>query len=296
MALIKCPECGKEISDRAEACPNCAYPIAQLSGNHKTSEETEKTQGIVVKKSIDASTHVERPEMTEEELRAREERRRKKREAALIKKRKARRRKIIIISCIAVALMVVASFLIFDIAEIGKQTSSSSNGANNQTAFSEKETAEVSDEIPVNKRDIVIGQEVSVPDQYVFTVESAEFTTKISETHGDWVYGIEVEDEENTYLAIKINIKNLTTEPISSFALNTPREPNNGLGVDVEMVYNDKYNYDGHYSILNNNDISPLASGIVYAYFEVPKMIATDTGSIVVTLDVMGTLYTLNVR
>jgi len=28
MALIKCPECGKEISDRAAACPNCGFPIA----------------------------------------------------------------------------------------------------------------------------------------------------------------------------------------------------------------------------------------------------------------------------
>ena len=27
MALIKCPECGKEISDKATACPNCGYPI-----------------------------------------------------------------------------------------------------------------------------------------------------------------------------------------------------------------------------------------------------------------------------
>ena len=27
MALIKCPECGKEVSDRAVSCPNCAYPI-----------------------------------------------------------------------------------------------------------------------------------------------------------------------------------------------------------------------------------------------------------------------------
>lgn len=27
MALIKCPECGKEISDRAEACPKCGCPI-----------------------------------------------------------------------------------------------------------------------------------------------------------------------------------------------------------------------------------------------------------------------------
>lgn len=27
MALIKCPECGKEISDKALTCPNCGTPI-----------------------------------------------------------------------------------------------------------------------------------------------------------------------------------------------------------------------------------------------------------------------------
>lgn len=27
MALIKCPECGKEVSDRADKCINCGYPI-----------------------------------------------------------------------------------------------------------------------------------------------------------------------------------------------------------------------------------------------------------------------------
>jgi len=27
MALIKCPECGKEVSDTAKACPNCGAPI-----------------------------------------------------------------------------------------------------------------------------------------------------------------------------------------------------------------------------------------------------------------------------
>ena len=28
MALINCPECGKEISDKALSCPNCGTPIA----------------------------------------------------------------------------------------------------------------------------------------------------------------------------------------------------------------------------------------------------------------------------
>ena len=29
MPLIRCPECGKEVSDKAAACPQCAYPIRQ---------------------------------------------------------------------------------------------------------------------------------------------------------------------------------------------------------------------------------------------------------------------------
>lgn len=29
MALIKCPECGKEISDMAKACPECGYELKQ---------------------------------------------------------------------------------------------------------------------------------------------------------------------------------------------------------------------------------------------------------------------------
>lgn len=27
MALIKCPECGKEVSDLASTCPNCGFPL-----------------------------------------------------------------------------------------------------------------------------------------------------------------------------------------------------------------------------------------------------------------------------
>lgn len=29
MALIKCPECNKEISDKAEICVHCGYPISK---------------------------------------------------------------------------------------------------------------------------------------------------------------------------------------------------------------------------------------------------------------------------
>ncbi|MBQ3265218.1 MAG: zinc-ribbon domain-containing protein [Ruminococcus sp.] len=32
MALIKCPECGKEISNEAKACPHCGKPIPREKG------------------------------------------------------------------------------------------------------------------------------------------------------------------------------------------------------------------------------------------------------------------------
>ena len=31
MALINCPECGKQVSDQAASCPGCGYPIARAN-------------------------------------------------------------------------------------------------------------------------------------------------------------------------------------------------------------------------------------------------------------------------
>lgn len=33
MALIKCPECGKEVSSVAKNCPFCGFPVAQSQSN-----------------------------------------------------------------------------------------------------------------------------------------------------------------------------------------------------------------------------------------------------------------------
>ena len=36
MALIRCPECNKEISDKADACPHCGFPITSPKNNAPT--------------------------------------------------------------------------------------------------------------------------------------------------------------------------------------------------------------------------------------------------------------------
>lgn len=35
MPLIRCPECGKEVSDKARGCPHCGYPL-ESAGNQRT--------------------------------------------------------------------------------------------------------------------------------------------------------------------------------------------------------------------------------------------------------------------
>ena len=54
MALIKCPECGKEISDKAKTCPNCGCPIKKITGTeNEILEQTEvgkQQYDIVVQK------------------------------------------------------------------------------------------------------------------------------------------------------------------------------------------------------------------------------------------------------
>ena len=34
MAIISCPECGKQVSDTAPACPSCGAPVSQLTARH----------------------------------------------------------------------------------------------------------------------------------------------------------------------------------------------------------------------------------------------------------------------
>lgn len=42
MGLIKCPECGKEISDKSENCVNCGFPIIQKENLEKKIKKDKK--------------------------------------------------------------------------------------------------------------------------------------------------------------------------------------------------------------------------------------------------------------
>lgn len=51
MALIDCPECGTEVSDKAEKCLKCAYPITNSRANNVDSNSSSKNETSVIVKS-----------------------------------------------------------------------------------------------------------------------------------------------------------------------------------------------------------------------------------------------------
>ena len=52
MALIKCLECGKQISDKAESCPNCGYRIESTIEEKKEIPSTIKQEAKEIDKKI----------------------------------------------------------------------------------------------------------------------------------------------------------------------------------------------------------------------------------------------------
>ena len=49
MALIKCPECKREVSDKAEACIHCGYPIAKLRGCNNIIKESASSSSYKIR-------------------------------------------------------------------------------------------------------------------------------------------------------------------------------------------------------------------------------------------------------
>ena len=62
MAMIKCPECGKEFSDKAAACPNCGCPVSEiLSAN--TENDNNSSLAKPISKSIQKQSIIQIDEM-----------------------------------------------------------------------------------------------------------------------------------------------------------------------------------------------------------------------------------------
>lgn len=52
MALIDCPECEKQVSDKAESCPYCGYPIKDTLSDNNDDDWKETKYKLLLKKYV----------------------------------------------------------------------------------------------------------------------------------------------------------------------------------------------------------------------------------------------------
>ncbi len=63
MALLKCPECAHDVSDKAVACPNCGYPMNMPSTTKPRIRNGRPTKmpnayGSITKCPVSAENHI----------------------------------------------------------------------------------------------------------------------------------------------------------------------------------------------------------------------------------------------
>lgn len=47
MALVECPECKKEVSDQATACPHCGYPLREVVPTATPTKKAKRPMGLL---------------------------------------------------------------------------------------------------------------------------------------------------------------------------------------------------------------------------------------------------------
>ena len=59
MALIKCPECGKEISDKSEKCIHCGYPLQSEKNNYFTAGGVKLEKSYFINQAIPVGDRID---------------------------------------------------------------------------------------------------------------------------------------------------------------------------------------------------------------------------------------------
>lgn len=99
MALIKCPECGKEISDKANSCIHCGYPIIHTP----KADNSEKSEYIT---SNDFSEEFNKQTIDQKEFNPAESFREKSADADSIRTKKSHIKTGIVVAIIAIVICV----------------------------------------------------------------------------------------------------------------------------------------------------------------------------------------------
>ena len=134
----------------------------------------------------------------------------------------------------------------------------------------------------VNEIPVAIGDTIEKENFAKIELKNIEFTDAVYPTSPDYYYYYEVENQGNTYLAIKADLTNLK---------DSGREVEKFMG--VKAIIEDKYTYtgfvvadeDGGQSLSTYETIDPLTTRMVYYLIEVPDSVTDKSVKIIFNFD-----------
>lgn len=251
MGLIKCPECGKEISDMAQSCPNCGCPLKRMQQN-------DINRGVNFYGTWEQSQSKNT---------------KKKSHGCLI------------------AFLVMILVILFILALVGvgagvvaKRAEDSFGDKVNVSDASETDSEIRNIEQNINEKTeeqnenvYVIGETASLKD---WSIVVTDF--KIVDTIND-NYGYFSPDSENgKYAQVFVTVTNNGKQSMTFL-------PSFGLGDDVgtKLLYGDNYEFSatdliGYSNEIHDAGLNPMSSQSGEVVFEIPDSVASSTDEIII--------------
>ena len=284
MSLIKCENCGKDISSSATTCVHCGVTVIRKIKCQDCGNMVEAQLGRCPNcgaKLFDLKTFVG-----------------KIKEWFINHKRAI----IILIICVVliIALVKIVGFVINKTHEkesvisrtansISKNESVINSSNNNETTKTQTvETKEI--------KEVDFGDSITT-DDWIINLEKYRIAKKIEPARKPSYYTYyEAKEEGHKYLAVDFDFKNLATEEVNSYKM-----------IDMSLKYDNKYSYyspgkvveesDGDYTSYDwYFDVEPLKTQKLHYLFDLPADVIDGEGSIDVYINIGELTYKLNVR
>lgn len=131
---------------------------------------------------------------------------------------------------------------------------------------------------------VSVGDTRTDEENFSFVLSDIYYATEVSEKRGNHTSKF---GSDGHYLILKLDFTNLTAESLENHSERISK---------IKLTYNDKYEYEGEFRLLIDEEIVPLANGNIFIFFDVPADLESKEGPLTATFTIDGTAFTADCR
>lgn len=289
MALIKCPECGKEISDKAKKCVHCGMSFENGIPQKKRCDECGKENDIEATECVFCGCPFE-DEIAGQVIPVN----------GIKEEQKKKNKKIAIGAFVAVAIITIVGTEI----KSSNQNVADGDAKNTREAVNliesgtgEKNSSTTSTASDQNVSNIRQNTTISIGGLCEFNITGYDINDTIEPPRPTGYYTYYQADDGNTYIDVKMKIKNLKNTSMLQYEVLD----------SVKILYDGQYEYDCFFVVEEKNgesfnqytslyEINPLETLSYHMLASVPEEIKGNSKSLSVEISVNDKMYICNLR